>query len=69
MMMIFVALSYLIGIFYSSLVFIAMYGLWQKRTWYETIAMVVLTYLIGMFFIIVLNVDLHTGIIALETII
>lgn len=61
--LIFVALSYVIGIFYSSLVFTAMYGLWRERTWYETMATVVLTYLIGSFFIIVLNVDLHTGII------
>lgn len=63
LILIFVAFSYVIGIFYSSLVFTAMYGLWRERTWYETMAIVVLTYLIGSFFIIVLNVDLHTGII------
>lgn len=69
MLLVFVTLSYVIGIFYSSLVFVAMYGLWRERTWYETVAMVVLAALIGLFFIIVLNVDLHTGIIDTEEII
>lgn len=62
-MAVFVVLSYVIGLFYSSIVFVTIYGLWRGRMWYQTMGMIILTYIIGLFFITVLDVDLNTGII------
>jgi fatty acid desaturase len=63
LILVFAILSYVIGIFYSSLVFMTLYATWRERRWYETAAMIIMTYLTGRFFFIVLDVNLHTGII------